>query len=125
MRDAANAHVRALETTKLGGQRLPIVAPELTDYGAAVRWIGEAYPHLRGTIVDPQIIPSDLDKPAYDRGWPAEGTKNALGMAEASYSSWRTTVLDTVQSLIALQKLGYDLPSGVECNSNVFNSGEE
>ncbi|KAF7976832.1 hypothetical protein HWV62_5522 [Athelia sp. TMB] len=104
VRDVARAHVAALEAQPqsiLGRKRIVMSSPHGLDLKAALEMIARERPELENRLVDlakmpkydSNIIPVDLSR-----------VDEVLGISPESYFSWESTILDTVDSLIALEK---------------------
>ncbi|KAF9011639.1 NAD(P)-binding protein [Hymenopellis radicata] len=89
VRDTARAHVLALDSppaSQVGHKRFPIVTPDNCSYRLAVEIIAMERPLLK-------------DRLATDR----KRIEEVIGLQATSYTPWKQTILDTVDSLVALE----------------------
>lgn len=104
VRDVARLHVAALSApseSTVGRKRLIVSSPYDTNYKQAVEFIAEAYPELKDRLVNSDTAPKfPIDKLPVDLKRATEVT----GVQIDSYHTWKETVLDTVGSLLALEK---------------------
>lgn len=104
VRDVARIHVEAVTSppeSSVGRKRLPISSPYDCNYKKAVQFVAEAHPELRDRLVDANTAPEfPFDKLPVDLSRVEEVT----GVKVDSYYSWKETVLDTIDSLLALEK---------------------
>ncbi|KIY48538.1 NAD(P)-binding protein [Fistulina hepatica ATCC 64428] len=108
IRDVARLHIAAVESDKVAAlppqlRRFPAVSPDQSDYRVALKLIAEERPELKDRL-------SSIDKAPV---WPTytvanEGLKHieeVLDIPVNSYRPWRETVLDTIDSLVVLEKI--------------------
>lgn len=106
VRDVAKAHVLALTSkSAIGHKRYPVTSGDGGSYSSAVAFISAERPLLRKRLVDERKAPTFVWKQtALDS---LEKTRQALadvvGFKVDQYRAWKTTVLDTVDSLVALE----------------------
>jgi nucleoside-diphosphate-sugar epimerase len=104
VRDVARIHVEALTSapeSTIGRKRLPIASPYDGNYKQAVQFIAEAHPELKDRLVDVNTAPQfPVDKLPVD----LKRVQDVTGVKVDSYHTWKETVLDTIDSLLALEK---------------------
>jgi nucleoside-diphosphate-sugar epimerase len=104
VRDVARIHVEALTSapeSSIGRKRLPIASPDDCNYKQAVQFVAEAHPELRDRLVDANTAPQfPVDKLPVD----LKRVEDVTGVRVDSYHTWKETVLDTIDSLLALEK---------------------
>jgi len=104
VRDVARIHVEALTSapeSSIGRKRLPIASPYDSNYKQAVEFVAEAHPELRERLVDANTAPQfPVDKLPVD----LKRVEDVTGVKVDSYHTWKETVLDTIDSLLALEK---------------------
>jgi hypothetical protein len=100
----ARIHVESLNSppdSSVGRKRLPIASPYGNNYKDAVQFIAVAHPELRERLVDADSAPKfPVDKLPVD----VKRVEEVTGVKVNSYHTWKDTVLDTVDSLLALEK---------------------
>ncbi|KAJ7592594.1 hypothetical protein C8J56DRAFT_928987 [Mycena floridula] len=104
VRDVARAHVAALTSKPssiVGRKRYTLVAPEVNSYAEALRFISEERPELRSRLADSTLAPNYTEIPKVER----ENLAEVVGVASDSYKTWKETVLDTIDSLVTLEKV--------------------
>jgi len=117
VRDVARIHVEALNSppeSSVGRKRLIVASPYDGNYKQGVQLVAEARPELKGRLVDPDTAPKfPIDKLPVD----LQRVADVTGVRVDSYHTWKETVLDSVDALLALEKewisKGYkiDIPS--------------
>lgn len=104
IRDVARIHVEALTSAPesiIGRKRLPIASPFDGNYKEAVLFIADAHPELRDRLIDANTAPKfPADKLPVDLKRVADVT----GVKVDSYHTWKETILDTIDSLLAVEK---------------------
>lgn len=112
VRDVAKAHVLALDSapsSDVGHKRYLVVSPHEASYSAFIKVIAENRPELRGRLADAGTAPSFTFPTDLER----KGLEDVIGFKTGQYTSWTDTVLDTVDSIIALENLwkekGYEI----------------
>ena len=104
VRDVARIHVEALTSapeSSVGRKRLPIASPYDNNYRQAVEFVAEAHPELRDRLVDANTAPQfPVDKLPVD----LKRVEDVTAVKVDSYHTWKETVLDTIDSLLALEK---------------------
>ena len=102
IRDVARIHVEALTSapeSSVGRKRLLIAAPHNSNFKEAVLFIADAHPELRDRLVDantqfpPNRLQIDLKR-----------VEDVTGVKVDSYYTWKETVLDTIDSLLAVER---------------------
>lgn len=104
VRDVARAHVAALTApleSVTGRKRMVIASPHAADFGVAVALIANERPELKDRLVDLAKLPA---YPFLTIPVNLKRVEDVLGVPKESYASWKDTILDTVDSLIALEK---------------------
>lgn len=103
VRDIARIHVESLRSAPesvVGRKRLIVSSPFDSNYKDAIHFILHAHPELKDRIVDVNTAPVfPIDKLPVDLTRVAKVT----GVQVDSYHTWKETVLDTVDSLLALE----------------------
>lgn len=104
VRDLARAHIAALISppeSEVGRKRLLIASPHDLNYKEAVQFIAEKRPELKNRLIDADKAPKfSLDRIPLD----LERVQAVTGVKVNSYISWQNTILDTVDSLLELEK---------------------
>jgi len=104
VRDVARMHVGALNSpleSSIGRKRVPISSPYDGNYKEAVQFVAAAHPELKDRLVDASTAPQfPIDKLPVD----LERVEDVTGVKIDSYYTWKETVLDTIDSLLALEK---------------------
>jgi len=104
VRDVARIHVEALTSapeSSIGRKRLPVASPYNCNYKQAVQFVTEAHPELQDRLVDVNTAPTfPTDKLPVD----LKRVEDVTGVKVDSYHTWKETVLDTTNSLLALEK---------------------
>lgn len=104
IRDVARMHVGALNSpleSSIGRKRVPISSPYDGNYKEAVQFVAAAHPNLKDRLVDASTAPQfPIDKLPVD----LKRVEDVTGVKIDSYYTWRETVLDTIDSLLALEK---------------------
>ncbi|KAK0470373.1 uncharacterized protein EV420DRAFT_1634795 [Desarmillaria tabescens] len=105
VRDTARAHVLALESppsSKIGRKRVAIVCPHECSYKAAIETIAREHPELKERLADARRAPE----------WPSntlpldwKRIDEVIGMKPESFIPWEKTVLDSVDSLLRIEKI--------------------
>ncbi|KAJ7599413.1 hypothetical protein C8J56DRAFT_1094181 [Mycena floridula] len=109
VRDVARAHIAALSSkpaTALNSthKRYTLVSPHVTSYAQALRFIAAERPQLRDRLASAESAPDYTGTRAVER----EKLKDVVGITPESYKSWKETVLDAVDSLVALEQVWKD-----------------
>ncbi|KAJ7274199.1 hypothetical protein C8J57DRAFT_1595153 [Mycena rebaudengoi] len=100
VRDVARIHIAGLNPlTKDHPRRIATCSPHSSDYREAIRFIAEERPELRNRLADQHGPDLAL---IYDGRRP--DAAEVYGIQTDSYKSWKETILDTVDSLVALEK---------------------
>jgi len=104
IRDVARIHVEALNSppeSAVGRKRLIVASPYDGNYKQAVQFVAEAHPELKDRLVDAETAPKfPVDKLPVD----LQRVTDVTGVRADSYHTWKETVLDAVDSLLALEK---------------------
>ena len=104
VRDVARIHVEALSSpleASVGRKRLPIASPYDGNYTEAVLFVADAHPELKDRLVDANSAPHfPVNKLPVD----LKRVEDVTGVKVASYHTWKETVLDTMDSVLALEK---------------------
>lgn len=106
-RDVAKAHIAALgskPSLAVGRKRYVLMSPEHASYTAAINYIAEAHPEIKHRLADPDKAPNFAFETEVER----KGLEDVVGFKADSYKSWKDTVLDTVDSLLAFERLWRD-----------------
>lgn len=104
VRDVAKAHIAALNSkpsSVVGRKRYLLVSPEDLSYGDAIELIAKERPDLKERLVASTEAPQ-LSLPG---GVERRGLEYAVGFAAEEYTPWQKTVLDTVDSLVGIEKI--------------------
>lgn len=96
VRDVALAHVRAIEVAEAGGKRFFVTAGFFTNK-KVVDAIRAKYPQLEGKLPSSKDAEDDMPEDIY--GFDNKRSVEVLGI---KYRSLETTVVDTVESLLAV-----------------------
>ncbi|TDL27089.1 NAD(P)-binding protein [Rickenella mellea] len=99
IRDVAKAHILALSapsTNNVGRKRILISGPNFS-YKQAVEHLAKVRPELRGRLGDPSDV-EEAPVPTIDQTRAIE----VLGLTK--YTGWETTVEDTADSLLAMER---------------------
>jgi hypothetical protein len=104
VRDIARIHVEAVSSppeSSIGRKRLVLASPYDANYKKAVQIVASAHPELRERLVDADTAPVfPMDKLPVD----LKRVEEVTGVKVDSYHTWKETVLDTINSLLALEK---------------------
>jgi nucleoside-diphosphate-sugar epimerase len=104
VRDVARIHVEALTAapeSSVGRKRLPIASHYGTDYKQAVQFVADAHPELRDRLVDANTAPKfPVDRIPVD----FKRVEEVTGVKVTSYHTWKESILDTIDSLLALER---------------------
>jgi nucleoside-diphosphate-sugar epimerase len=103
VRDVARVHVLALETGKPPAdipRKRVLISDVWIDFGDIVRWIVQRYPELEGRTVDPDKAPKTATGHMVDMSI----SKALFGIGSEELRSWKETIGDTVDALLALEK---------------------
>lgn len=113
VRDVSRAHIAALTSTPssvVGHKRYLVMSPHAASFSDAIEFISDERPELRNRLADSSKAPSfaiPQDKPMISKG-----LEDVVHFKHDSYKSWKETILDTVDSLVALENSwkakGYD-----------------
>lgn len=104
VRDSARAHVLAIEsppTSIVGRKRFIIVTPEDGSYRNAVNFIAEERPHLKDRLVDVERVPT---WPSHTKAVDRKRIEEVIGFKQDEYTTWKKTVIDSVDSLMKLEE---------------------
>ncbi|RKU41529.1 methylglyoxal reductase (NADPH-dependent) gre2 [Coniochaeta pulveracea] len=99
VRDVALAHVRAMELPETGGKRFYLVAEHFSNKKIA-DIIKAEFPQLKKRLPD---VESEDDIPQKVYGFDNERSREMLGI---EYRSLKTSVVDTVRSILDFDKTG-------------------
>jgi nucleoside-diphosphate-sugar epimerase len=113
VRDVARAHIAALKSqpaSVVGRKRYVVIAPESSSYKDAIGYIESAHPELKERLANPETAQGGV--PGFDVDNP--GLEKVLGIEKSSYIPFKKTVLDTVDSLLKLEKYWKD--QGYDCS---------
>ncbi|KIM77055.1 hypothetical protein PILCRDRAFT_12401 [Piloderma croceum F 1598] len=87
--------------SSFGRKRLPISSPYDGSYKEAVLFVADAHPELRDRLVDANTTPQfPADKLLVD----LKKVENVTGVEVGSYYTWKETILDMINSLLAVEK---------------------
>jgi hypothetical protein len=104
IRDVARIHVEALTSapeSSVGRKRLLIASPHDGIYKKAVLFVTDARPELRDRLVDANAAPLfPADGPRID----LKRVEDVTGVKVDSYYAWKETILDTIDSLLAVER---------------------
>lgn len=104
VRDLARIHIHALNSppeSEVGRKRMLIASPLDLNYGEAVRYVAEARPELKDRLNDPDKAPKfPMDHLPTDLNRVAE----VCDFKVEDFTPWKDTILDTVDSLIAMEQ---------------------
>ena len=104
VRDVARIHVEALTSapeSSVGRKRLPIASPYNGNYKKAVQFVAEAHPELLDRLVNTDMEPDfPVDKMDVD----LKRVEDVTGVKVDSYHTWKETILDTIDSLLTMEK---------------------
>jgi hypothetical protein len=104
IRDVARIHVEALTSASepsIGRKRLLIASPYSGNYKEAVLFVADAHPELRDRLVDANTAPQfPTDKLLVD----LKRVEDVTGVKLDSYYTWKATILDAIDSLLAAEK---------------------
>jgi nucleoside-diphosphate-sugar epimerase len=103
IRDVAKAHVLALTsppTSAVGRKRIPFASPHGFDFGAVVSLIAEKRPELKARLIKATAptLPYDRTPVDFDR------IHQVLGIDKDEFRAIEDTMLDAVDSLLALER---------------------
>ncbi|KAF9458262.1 hypothetical protein BDZ94DRAFT_1271033 [Collybia nuda] len=103
VRDVAKAHVLALRSppaSSVNRKRILFASPHEFDFGATVAFIAEKRPELKDRLIKttPPILPSNNTPLDFER------IKQVLGMGKGDFTAFESTILDAVDSIVALEK---------------------
>lgn len=106
VRDVAKAHVLALNsppTSSVNRKRILFASPHGFDYNATVALIAEKRPELKDRLIKATAptLASDRDRAPID----FERVQQVLGIRKGDFTAIEDTILDTVDSLLAVEKL--------------------
>lgn len=79
---------------------MPITSPYESDYREAIKYIAEERPELKDRLADPSKAPT---WPLYKLELDLKKVEDVVGVDVDSYKTWKETILDAVDSLIALE----------------------
>lgn len=104
VRDLARIHVQALDSppeSVVGRKRMLVASPHDFNFTKAVGWIVEAHPELKDRLIDTSKAPAfPMDHLPTDLKRVAEVT----GFKEDEFISCKQTILDTIDSILAMEK---------------------
>ena len=108
VQDVAKAHILALSSKPstqkgVGRKRYVLLATESTSYKDALEWIRSELPELKDRLpsVEAPVYPCD---PVIER----QGLEDNVGFKTAEYKGWKETVLDSVDSIVRIEKYRRD-----------------
>lgn len=91
--------LKSASASTAGPKRILIADPVFLDYARAVEIVGEQRPELKDRLVDPKSAPVLASGPSG-----IEATKVWTILGFKSWMPWEKTILDTINSLVALEK---------------------
>lgn len=103
VRDVARAHVAALRApseSSVGRKRILLASPHENKFENVVQLISEKRPELKARLVT-QTPPQ---YPLYKLPLDFKRVEDVIGISLDSYVSWENTFLDTVDSLLEVEK---------------------
>ena len=104
VRDVARIHVEALNSapeSSVGRKRLPLASPYEGNYKEAVLFVADAHPELKDRLVDANTAPEfSSDKLQVD----LKRVEEVTGVTVDSYYTWKETILDAIDSILAVEK---------------------
>ncbi|KAK0449771.1 uncharacterized protein EV420DRAFT_1646768 [Desarmillaria tabescens] len=89
VRDVARAHLLALESPPARRKRFAIVSPHQSSYKTALEILARERPALKYRLADQRRLQAKIEK--------------SIGLKTDSYIPWAQTVLETVDSLLAIE----------------------
>ncbi|KAJ7143525.1 hypothetical protein C8R43DRAFT_953966 [Mycena crocata] len=102
VRDVARIHIAGLNpVTPDHPKRVPIVSPYSANFRDAIKYISDERPELRGRLADPSKVPV---WPRYQIDLDLKPVEKAFGIELGSYKTWRETILDSIDSFIAVEQ---------------------
>ncbi|KAH7913248.1 hypothetical protein BJ138DRAFT_1099615 [Hygrophoropsis aurantiaca] len=104
VRDTAKVHVAALTAppgSVIGHKRLLLSSVHELSYEAALKLIADKRPELKDRLVSTSKLPT---YPVLKLDVDLERVTQVTGVDSSTFHSWEETILDTVDSLIALEK---------------------
>ncbi|KIY48637.1 NAD(P)-binding protein [Fistulina hepatica ATCC 64428] len=106
VREIARAHIAAFEADTAAliprEKRFLIVSPHAFDYKKAIELIATERPALKARLVDPKEAPV-WDNYRVDMDY--ERVERLIGFKVDSYRTWQETVLDAIDSFVAIEKI--------------------
>ncbi len=105
VRDTARAHVLALESplsSKVGRKRVAIVCPHECSYRVAIETIARERPELKERLADARMAP-EWSSNTLSLDW--KRIEEVIGIKPDSFIPWEKTVLDSVDSLLRIEKV--------------------
>lgn len=103
VRDVAEAHVLALNSppaSSVNRKRIVFASPHGCDYNAVVALIAEKRPELKERLTKSTAPPFLFDRARIDFG----RIHQVLGLHINDFTAFEDTILDTVDSLLAVEK---------------------
>ena len=104
VRDVARMRVGALTAaheSSVGRKRLPVAAPYDVDYKQALQFVADAHPEVRDRLVDANTVPEyPINRLPVD----LKRVEEVTGVKVSSYYTWKETILDAMESVLALEK---------------------
>lgn len=101
VRDVARAHLLALESPPAPRKRFAIVSPHQSSYKTALETIAKERPALKHRLADPSKAPV---WPSYTLNVNREKVEQVIGFKADSYIPWAQTVVETIDSLLAVER---------------------
>ena len=107
VRDIAKSHVLALTSkpaSGVGHKRFPVTSVADASYSDAVKFIAAERPELKARLVDADKAPTfPCETGILDAA--RQALEDVVGFRTDSYIPWKTTIIDTVDSLVALEEI--------------------
>jgi nucleoside-diphosphate-sugar epimerase len=108
VQDVAKAHILALSSKSstqkgVGRKRYVLLATESVSYKDALEWIRSERPELKDRVpnVEAPVYPLD---PVIER----QGLEDNVGFRTAEYKCWKESVLESVDSIVKIEKYWKD-----------------
>jgi nucleoside-diphosphate-sugar epimerase len=104
VRDIAKAHILALTsppTSVVGHKRILFASPHGIDFKAVIENIADKRPELKGRLIEGAVPEYSVDR------LPVDFTRieEVLGLKKQEYIGLERTILDTVDSLLEIEKV--------------------
>lgn len=103
VRDVAKAHVLALKApslTEVGRKRILFASPHGFNFKATVDLIAEKRPQLKDRLTKAKVPDHPYDKTPVD----FSRIEEVIGMKKGDFADFENTILDTVDSLLKLER---------------------